>query len=172
MGVLVIGIDPGFKSSPTAIVILDPTEQAIVDARLFTKGILKETDEIIRYMSRSIGYYLKTKVDEYDSENVMISIEQFVMRGKGGESMNRLIGAIMSQIPESFEQVVHAQNSTVKKYLGGHGQASKEEVAKGVVKWFGNSWGNIDIVEEWIRREQWDLCDALAIGITGYELGK
>jgi Holliday junction resolvasome RuvABC endonuclease subunit len=99
-----------------------------------------------------------------------VCIEQFVMRGKGGESLNRLIGSYMASISPSQGNVIHVQNTSVKKVIAGHGHADKASVSAGLETFFSSNKESVAIVKTLTQRGEFDILDALAIGATGYLL--
>lgn len=173
---IIIGIDPGFGvKSPTAVSIFDSVDGYIFEAFMQTPGNLKEETEKLSFISKTIAHRLDLKLNEYEnsSKRIRICIEDFVMRGKGGQTLARLTGAIIGAMPEYLcKDIKYCRNTTVKMYIGGHGHASKEEVAQGVLGWFSDVPAMKEMVAKWIRNEQWDLTDSLAIGITGLEMPK
>lgn len=171
---LVIGIDPGMGvRSPTAVSVFDSSDKFIFEHFYQTPGKLKVETEKLSFMSKTIAHRLDLKLDEYRNSKVKIRvcIEDFVMRGKGGQTLARLVGAIIGALPEYMcKDIKYCRNTTVKLHLAGHGHAEKIDVAKGVRKWFSDVPAMKDLVNKCIRKEEWDLTDSLAIGITGLEM--
>lgn len=159
---LVVGVDPGSgASSPTGFACFYPEERLLVHTEDIwpSEGATEYRD---RY--RQIAGRVHELLEFIDPElDVLVVCESFVMRGKGGEILARLTGALMAAIPE-HHRFAFVQNSSVKKVVGGHGQAEKEIVARGVLNFFEQAQAVADI----IAAGRWDLTDALAIGITGY----
>ena len=89
------------------------------------------------------------------------------MRGKGGETLQRMIGAYMSQFPYDCPSI-HVQNTTVKKVVGGSGKAEKDQVAAGVAAWFSSNSASASLIKELTLKHEYEILDSLAIGITGY----
>lgn len=160
---LVMGIDPGTGvSSPTGVAVFDPlTRDVIYTTNLFTKH--RELQHRIKDISDQLEGIVTLLLQE--EVTLCIFIESFVMRGKGGETLQRLIGSFMGRMPYEF-LITHIQNVTVKKIVAGHGHAEKEEVAAGIALYFK---GNTE-VEKLVNRKEFDIIDALAIGVAGWEI--
>lgn len=164
---LVVGIDPGTgMSSPTGLVIFNPDTKDI----FYAKRVQPPKDKMdLRSRLRYIAHEVHSALEALDPDiQTEAYCESFVMRGKGGETLSRLTGALLTAIPEHIT-VRKVANLTVKKAVTGSGKASKEEVLEGLTTW-STSPLNEDTYE-WLRRvcltASWDLADALAIGIAG-----
>ena len=160
---LVIGIDPGTGvSSPMGFALIEPeTKQILFTAEFWTK--YKKLEHRIRDISEQFEAVLTGAVLE---EGDAIFIEYFVMRGKGGETLQRMIGSIMGRTPYDL-QLDHVQNTSVKLIVGGAGTADKVDVARGLRDYF-NKEPARKFVQALINKEQWDQLDALAIGLAGW----
>jgi Holliday junction resolvasome RuvABC endonuclease subunit len=98
------------------------------------------------------------------AENVdKVFIESFVMRGKGGETLARLTGALISTVPDKA-QFKEVQNTSVKKIIGGSGSDDKKVVANALLKLYPNQ---VDLIQNLIDAEDYDALDALAIVTAG-----
>jgi Holliday junction resolvasome RuvABC endonuclease subunit len=154
----VIGIDPG---STTGVAIFDTDTKSIELAELY-EAIHDDYDDKIRWLSDAV----KECID--DTKNIeLICIETFVMRGKGGQQLQKLIGGYISATPDGVP-VRHVFNTTVKKLVGGKGNDDKEAVANGVLTYFSSNVESKRKILKIISKEQWDLTDAFAIGIAGW----
>jgi len=160
----IVGIDPGLGTrSPTGLAIF--TENGKIERwlELWVSNSYTLQEKLAK-ISMSVAAYIN--VDD------LVCIESTVMRGKGGESLQRLVGAIMAGLPDN--EILHVQNSTVKKVVGGRGDDDKHAVARGVQGWFA-SYNDGVVPEEILNLESsksWDVLDAFAIGIAGYESRK
>lgn len=166
MDKIVIAIDPGTgRTSPTGFVAFDPDLRMILHHQRVTS-----THKDTRHRIKDIFEQVSTAISAIDPDlEANVFCESFVMRGKGGETLARLTGAFMVAVPYeiSFEFV---QNTTVKRIVGGSGKADKAAVAKGVYLWFENAPLETRAkIEQLIEDEEWDVLDALAIGIAGWE---
>lgn len=158
---LVVGIDPGTgSSSPLGVVIVDFLDREILATQEFWSDE-KTASKRIRDISEKLRDFLPSDI-------YLAVSEYFVMRGKGGETLARMVGAIIASLPRQAI-FTETQNSTVKRIIGGHGRASKEEVAEGVLEYFSENERSFAVVTELLHNEQFDLLDALAIAICGYE---
>lgn len=158
---IVLGIDPGTGlNSPAAIFVFDAVTKKIIYSDEYSskkKDATSRIREIALKIAQKIGYFRPD----------LFCIENFVMRGKGGETLQRFIGSL---IPFTLEVVpfIQVQNTTVKKMVGGTGKAEKPEVALGVLNYF----EGISDIQTLIDNEKWDTLDAAAIAISGYEIWK
>ena len=166
--VLVAGLDPGTgASSPTGLALFDPeTREIIALQNVAPPDALKKFSHRVRYISEEVEEVLLS-VNPYDVQ-LYTYCESFVMRGKGGEMLARLTGALMSIVPwhSEFDTVA---NTTVKKLVAGHGRADKVEVAQAVLTYFASNAASAALVQGAMKRAEWDKLDALAIGICGYK---
>jgi len=169
---IVIGCDPGLGvRSPTGIAVIDTKDATILDVKEMwcsSKRLVtyKKLGELSYGMTDIIGPYYSMSKDV----GMLFVNEYFVMKGKGGESLQRLIGAYHAAVPQDVE-VIEIQNVKVKQYLGveGRGDSSKEDVGEGVHRWFLNKNAeSTKIVRNLINEGRWDALDALAIGISGW----
>lgn len=164
---LVCGLDPGTgASSPTGVAIFDPETKEIIALKNVAppKAVTKFSHRV-RFISEEVEELLLS-VNPY-SEQLYTYVESFVMRGKGGEMLARLTGALMSIVPWHSEFDLVA-NTTVKKLVAGHGRAEKVEVANAVLVYFSTNDASKQVVLEAMKKAEWDQLDALAIGIAGY----
>jgi len=165
---LMIGIDPGTgSSSPTGFVgILQPVNQLLWRQEVTSQ--FESTYWRIKDIADEIGgFLLQLETSLSADTNVIIAIESFVMKGKGGETLQRLIGAIIAAVPYSF-RIHEVANTTVKALVGSSGRASKLEVAKGVQQWFTQQPSLVTELQTLIDTQAWDQLDACAIAIAGY----
>lgn len=163
---LIIGVDPGTgSSSPTGFCILDPVNCSIV---LGTNFLTKEKvlAHRIKDMSDQLSAELEILAPHY---KLIVCIEQFVMRGKGGETLQRLIGSFMGRLPYEA-QLVHVQNTTIKKHIAGHGHADKEAVAAGLHTFFKDCPDSLQLLKNLTQSAEFDILDAIAIGVTGWQM--
>lgn len=156
---LVVALDPATASFGFAV--YDTASMEVVTVKEF-KALGKD----LRVRIKSMSVQLANEFKKLEAMNVeyIIFCEQFVMVGKGGEALQRMIGAAMAISPghRPFE---HVNNLQVKAYVGGTGKADKAQVAAGLRQFFPQDV----VVEELIQGHRYDATDALAIGVTGYE---
>ncbi len=152
--------------------MIDPDSRELLHADCF-KSDFDDANRRAKHMAEQVGEALMGIDPELE---VSVYTENSVMRGKGGATFQRVIGAIHSVIPYSYH-LGEVQNSTVKKHVGGHGQADKRQVAQGAHDYFVGDGGRTqtpssEAAERLLIETKWDITDAIAIAITGYELGK
>jgi len=165
---LIIGVDPGTgSSSDTGFSVIDTeTSDILYASRIPTQK------RLVHHRIKEISDVFDLTLQDIDKVNkdaeVIVCIESFVMRGKGGETLQRLIGSFMGRIPYRFE-LVHIQNTTIKLMLAGHGHADKESVAAGLASQFEANPKSHALIMDLIRRQEFDILDSLAIGVSGWQ---
>jgi Holliday junction resolvasome RuvABC endonuclease subunit len=158
----IIGLDPGTgSSSPAGFVDFDSETGVIYDFLTISSKERNANDRI-----RDIAAKISKRVT---SEHDLITVETFYLRGKGGQTLQRFIGAaIYGTAPVPLQEVY---NTTVKRLVGGAGNADKRDVAYGVLDWFtAKNDDSAEGIKRLIYEERFDELDAFAIGIAGYEL--
>lgn len=164
---MIIGIDPGTGiTSPTGIAIF--RSNGYIEKLATISSTKRENLDRLRDVAAGIKR-------EVPNRNALLVIETFIMQGKGGQTLQRLIGAVIAAAPEKVK-VADVFNTTVKRIVAGNGAAEKIQVAQGVLKWFKTRKDvkrtSVETVTKLISLKQWDILDALAIGIAGYEENK
>lgn len=160
---LVLAIDPGSGvSSPTGIALFNPvTKDIIHTTNLYTQ--YKPTEHRIK----DITEQLSSLLNQLSGETYEVYIESFVMRGKGGETLQRLIGAFLAAIPFHVK-IRFVQNTKVKLAMAQHGHAEKLQVCQGVIDWFASNKQSHELLTKLTQRHEYDIMDSLAIGVTGW----
>lgn len=168
---LVIGLDPGTGSkSPCGYAAFCPETKDILTIKaLWTK--FEDTRHRIKDISDEVGYLITNQLDAVEYPKTMIFVERFVMRGASGETLQQLIGGLMTKIPYTagFGAIY---NTTVKSVVGGTGKADKAQVAEGVAQYFKSNKTSSQLCKRLLKEKEWDIFDALAIGIAGLECQK
>jgi len=169
---IVIGIDPGAGSrSPTGLAFIDTVKMSIKTYELWPDNRKASMTERLINLRHKLDFLLveyHCKESSIMTVSKLVACEYFVMRGKGGESLQRLIGAYYSCFDED-DVFVEIQNVKVKQFIGGSGDADKLQVAKGVANWFKKkNRKSFHEVNKLIKKASWDSLDALAIAISGY----
>jgi Holliday junction resolvasome RuvABC endonuclease subunit len=156
---VLIGLDPGSGvSSPTGCVAYDRDTKQIYFAENCGSKHTK-IEHRIQEISKHVGWLVSSVGPEAEG---CVYIEHFVMRGKGGETLARLVGSLVSVLPPHFE-VRFVNNLQMKLLVGGSGRSDKEQVAAGVLEHFKNS----KVIIQMIADKQWDLTDAFGLAIAG-----
>lgn len=168
-----IGIDPGSGvKSATGVCILDmKTGTIIAHTEIWPVNKSAKAYQRARSITNQFLEFLAAceVLKGMKLEGKMVT-EAFVMRGKGGETLQRLIGALHICVPDKV-RVEEVSNVRVKQFLSitGRGDASKEDVAKGVISWF-TARGletEVELVQDALKHKQFDFVDACALGIIG-----
>ncbi len=160
----VVAVDPGTGvKSPAGLAIFDPITLDISAAEALWCPNDKDPDKRIRFIVAAFSSALKFYKNE---ELALFCIEDFVMRGKGGVTLQKMIGAVVSRVPDEIP-VIHVQNTRVKSLVAGNGAADKLEVGLGVLKYFSKNERSAAQISLLIEDEEWDILDAFAIGIAG-----
>lgn len=162
---LIVSIDPGSGiSSPTGLTVFDPhTKDILYATNVHTK--FKQLAHRIKDISDQVELVFKEVEDANSGREIVVTIESFVMRGKGGETLQRLIGGFLAKTPYMF-RIEHIQNSTIKKVLAGHGHADKNSVALGTKDYFASNPDSIKLINQLLLKQELDILDSLAIGVT------
>jgi len=167
---IVIGIDPGTGSkSNTGLAILNMEDMEIIlSCELSPMSKYGTPDERIYDISSEYSDVLSMIVDGgVKDEDIMVVFEHFVMKGKSGETMNRLIGGLIGR---TKYQTYHINNLVVKKKMTGFGGSDdKKAVGRGLESVFRDNHTAVKIIKDLIDAEKWDRLDAIAIGVSGYE---
>lgn len=164
---LVFSIDPGTgKSSPTAVTFFDPLSKKIAFTRIITSEMELQHHRLFE-LKELYEKWLQYAVKMRPREQFLVASETFVMRGKGGETLQRLIGVYEAATPTSmYWRTVY--NTTVKRLVGGRGDSDKLDVALGVRYFFQELESSRKYVDDLIADKEWDRTDALAIGISAW----
>ncbi len=162
---LIISIDPGSGiSSPTGLTVFDPhTKEILYASNVTTK--FKQLAHRIKDISDQVEIVFKEVEESATGREIVVTIESFVMRGKGGETLQRLIGGFLAKTPYMF-RIEHVQNSTIKKVLAGHGHADKNSVARGTQDYFASNKDSDALIKRLLSKQELDILDSLAIGVT------
>lgn len=137
---------------------------------LVAKAIKIKKDPDLRKRIKLIAAHIAAefKLLEQQGVDYAIFIEQYVMMGKGGESLQRLNGALMVVAPSNRE-MHFINNLQVKKFVTGSGKAEKRDIAMGLLEIFKSNKNSVDLINNLMVGSNWDALDAIAIGVTGYE---
>ena len=100
----------------------------------------------------------------------ILAVERtFFSQNRNTALLNVLFDEIRSLARRKRLAFVSFAPSTVKKLICGHGQASKEEVAKVIASRFPELKVYLTQDRKWKERYHQNMFDAVAIGLTGYE---
>jgi Holliday junction resolvasome RuvABC endonuclease subunit len=160
---IIVGVDPGTgKQSGAGFAVIDVESNELLSAKSIwcSTGSKAETWRRIQDISLQVGEELKSL------NASRLFIESFVMRGKGGETLARFVGAVMPVMPLTMD-FKEVSNTRVKMLVSGRGDDDKQAVAEAVHDYFAHSPSSLDLIEELIIEEDFDALDAIAIGIAG-----
>lgn len=163
---IVVGIDPASGvSSPVGLVAFDPESKEILfyTALWPEKGATALHKRLVSLHDQASE--LLSALDP--KERTYVFIENFVMRGRGGEQLARASGALMAAVP-SWCELDEVHNVRLKMLVGGSGKADKLTVAEGVARFFEDDPTSHEVVLKAIRDKDFDVTDALAVGIAGW----
>jgi Holliday junction resolvasome RuvABC endonuclease subunit len=162
---IVVGLDPGTGvSSPTGFAAFDPDSRDLLyHSNLVSKH--KPLSTRIKDIAEQVADGLATIDPDVE---VFVFTETFMMRGKSGQNLQRLIGALTAAVPYQYQPVGEVYNTTVKKVVAGHGAADKSQVAAGVYAWGSENAETKLQLDALIARGEWDVLDAFAIGLAGW----
>lgn len=122
----------------------------------------------LRKRIKQIAAFLATEFKKLEAldEDYIIVIESTVMQGIGGQSLQRAIGAAMLVCPAA-RRLEFVYPMSVKKHVTGVGKGSdKRAIADGLKKWFPNN----ELIFQLTASSRWDMLDAVAIALTGWEI--
>lgn len=162
---IVVGLDPGTgASSPTGLFIYNTDNMEI----LYTAELSAPHPNVDRRIKR-ICDKLRPIIETIAAleEPFLVSIEFFVMQGKPGEMLHRLIGGFLTLLPDHAE-IVHVQNTSVKLLVAGSGKAEKHEVAKHLGFHFMDNTVSKNLIDDLRDVGHYDILDAGAIALAGY----
>lgn len=162
-----VGIDPGSgASSPTGFsAFYSDTLELLYAANITTNK--RELRHRIKQISDTLEGTIKDIQESNPDHRIVCFVEQFVMRGKGGETLQRLIGSFMGRIPYNIE-LFHVQNTTVKAVLAGHGHADKVAVGRAVETFFLTNPASSGLIRSLTNAGEADIIDSIAIGVAGW----
>lgn len=164
---VVVGVDPGTGiKSPTGFVCFRAETLEIIAEQTITSKYKKVEHKYKDICDQFELLMLELSNSQVSNEPVLVVFESFVMLGKAGETLQRLIGSLMGRVPYHFK-VTHVSNMRVKLIVGGTGKADKALVGSGVAKVFESNVTSSKIISRLIKEAAWDVLDAFAIGIAG-----
>lgn len=160
----ILGVDAGSGSkSATGLALLDINDYSVSTVALWPEKRSAKANERLR----SLAPLFTEAIEEATALPDLVVFESFAMRAKSGETLQRLIGAYISRVPDEAE-VIEIANTKIKQFIGGTGKAEKEDVAEGVINWFANkNKYSVAYVERLLEQKRWDEVDAIAIAISG-----
>lgn len=159
---LVVGIDPA--SNTIGLSVFDPESKELFVFKQLVAPKVRDVHKRIVSLHNEVSAQLMA-LDP--NETSYAFVESTVMRGRSGQILANATGALIAAIPYWCEYSA-IQNTTVKKLVGGKGDADKVEVARGVLAWAQGNKETVEKVRAAIQAGHFDALDSLAIGIAGY----
>lgn len=159
---LAVGIDPtSGHTSKLGFAVIDIETMTIVDVKAFQAPKTPDLRARIKYLLLALSAEFK-KLEELN-QTYSIFFESTVMRGKGGESYQRAIGAMIAITP-SHRPIYEVNNKSVKAYITGNGNAQKDEIGPALMAFIEDP-RLVDL----IVGKRYDELDSIAIALAGYE---
>lgn len=162
----ILAIDPGTgSSSPCGVALLDTDKMEII----FTMGVYvgkgtQKSSESPRMRIKQIADKLKDVIEScietYGKDELGITSEAFVMRGKGGETLAKFKGACIAHIPIDIAYT-EVYNTTMKAVSGGKGTATKQDIAEYLTSIFPK--GEREKIMKLQKERRWDEIDAIGL---------
>lgn len=172
----IFAVDPGTGSSSACGVAFIEKESGRV---LWTASIYAKDNQPQKSMKarHRIKLILEQVMPLYEhavdfakdqDSDVLVAVEAFVIKGKGGVTLEHMKGAFYAALPLKAE-IVEVQNTVVKKVAGGKGTASKEQIGKFLQELIPDS---SSYIQELINKEKWDEIDAVGIAYSSRTSGR
>jgi len=162
----VFAIDPGTgSSSPAAICLYDRIEKEVIwSYDLWPLGYKARGGSMtnihrIKLIIDQMDKIWADTITKFPINQIGISIENFVMQGKGGATLQMFRGAALCVFPPT-QKIVNVQNSAMKKIAGGKGSADKEQIAISLIEKLPKS---AEYIKELKDLEAWDQIDAIGL---------
>ena len=160
---IIMGIDAGSGvKSATGIALFDPVGAAFQTMEIWPQN---RKDDATTRMKSIVSQF---KAIEAVHCPPVVIFESFAMRAKSGETLQRLIGALMATTGPDCE-IIEVANTIVKQVIGGSGRSEKDEVANGLHAYFlRKNKSSAERVLALKYEQRWDELDSLAIAVAGY----
>ena len=172
MSSLFLGIDQSTGSkSALGIALIEPKSKTILfSASLRPRFKGMSTEQRIYDLAQQFDeIFLDIYMDcRQNKTKLVITFEQFVMRGKSGQSLAWIVGALISCIPidDDFILILHTNNLYAKKNSTGSGKSDKEQIGAGLLEIFEGNKESIDKLKDLIHNELWDEVDAISLALA------
>lgn len=165
-----MGIDPGTgSSSPAAIALYNAYSNEVLSIRAFWPDDRKaEPIKRIKTIATQVDNIIKNLVRRENSilTDCTVACEDFVMRGKGGATLQMFRGAILTLFPLDT-RIVTVQNTGMKRLVTGTGKADKKQIGEALLN---NIPKNAELIKMLIEAEGWDELDAIGIAYAACKM--
>lgn len=160
----IVGIDPSSGArSAIGLALIDLVDNKI----MYTQSIMvpqnKDLRPRLKYIMSELIKFFK-HIESFELEDYAIGYETTVMQGKGGQTLQRAIGAIIAVTP-SNRPLFEISNMQMKLIAGGSGKADKKDIAESLKRIFPKS----EILFNLTAGSHWDIIDAIGIGVATHE---
>jgi len=161
----VFGIDPGTgSSSPAAVAFYDTQEKIVLwSDDVWPLGHKVKTKMPNHHRIGMIRKRIKDLWDDaesqYGTDNMGVAMENFVMKGIGGATLQMFRGAILTIFPYTVP-CVEVHNTSMKKLVGGTGKADKIKIGLALMCKIRN---NEAMIQELLDLKLYDQIDAIGI---------
>jgi len=167
-----IGMDQASgRNSDFGVAIIEPDTLQIIEAIQFKPRVPKTSPVELRIIdiTQQIDAFLTPVIDECIRANIHIvaATEQFIMRGKGGESLAWAVGAILTCFPCNPDYVtfIRVNNLYAKRNAFGSGKADKSQVLSGLINVFGGNPDSVSFLQQLGQDGKEDAIDAVSIAL-------
>jgi len=165
----VFGIDPGSgSSSPAAIALYDRIEKEVIWTHaIWPLGYKKRCGNMepivrIKMIVTQMEKVWEQTIQNYPTNEIGIAIENFVIQGKGGATLQMFRGAAMCIFPVT-QEIIDIPNTTMKRIAGNSGKAGKEDIGEALKLHIPNSE---EYIQQLIDLKLWDEIDAIGLAYS------
>jgi Holliday junction resolvasome RuvABC endonuclease subunit len=161
----ILGVDPGTgASSPTGLAAINPRAFQIY----WTKEVTTEQDSCEHHKLYDLSAQVKFEIEKLEQdEDFVVACETFVLKGKSGQLLHRLIGAYICQV-EPNNHVEYIFNTTMKKLVSGSGSGDKVDIALGCQYYFRSNPTAVSYLSALIKDQRYDRTDAIGLAIGAF----
>lgn len=157
---VILACDPGSGvKSAFGLCLYNPNTDHVIDVLEIRPSLQKPTWKRLQDVAHQVAQYIKVAESKYGP--LEVRSEKFIMRGLGGETLNRLIGAVLFAIPTASD-FVEVHNIVLKRNLTGNARADKKEIGEALLKRFPHQ---TKLIQSLIDGDKLDGLDAIAIAI-------
>lgn len=157
------------------IIAIDPSTKAVGYAIFYDNVLVAAgscTSVRKERLARTVEIALKFQgvLDQYTPD--CAAFEDPLLKGRANNAIQRIIGALELSLFNygiKFDKVNYYNPGTVKKAVTGDGRADKFEVAISAGEKFETAKEQ-EILAKMIDEEDFDACDAVAVGLTHLEV--
>ncbi len=149
-------------SSACGICLYDPNTDKLLATYEFRPQMKKPAWKRIRDIAGQVDAIMAGAIKTHGP--LEVRFEGVVMRGRSGQILAWMVGAIIGSVP-LFCEVVEVHNITLKRNLTGSSTADKKMIGEALLRRYKNSPETLDALQYLIDTKQEDALDAVAIAI-------